>query len=209
MFLFDITKWLGEGIQDDVVLERLRSRLLLSPEEHLSYLYRYCAVHAKRRIKLLKAPERVKAAARRLFTQHSSSWDADIALIKSDPAGFGAYMPFLSVALLINILVAWWKDKEDSILSWAGISLMFSKIPEDIWVAGPSHTNTGEAAHYDIQREGVHLPLFVGILVGRRSDLNALKSRAAFDELGVKDVYRSKEASALIQRNDQRQSSPN
>ena len=109
-------------------------------------------------------------------------------------------------ALLINTFTAWWKDKEDSVLSWAGISLMFSKIPEDIWVAGPSHMNTGEAAHYDIQREGVHLPLFVGILVGRRSDLNALKSRAAFDDLGVKDVYRSKEASALIQRNDQRQS---
>ena len=97
MFLFDITKQLGEGIQDDVALERLRSRLLLSPEEHLPYLYRYCTVHAKCRIKLLKAPERVKAAARRLFTQHSSSWDSDIALIKSDPAGLGVYITFLSI----------------------------------------------------------------------------------------------------------------
>ena len=104
-----------------------------------------------------------------------------------------------------SYVLAWYDDKENSRFALSGICWERSKIPEAVWLAGPDHTNTGEAAHFDIQREGVRLSLLVAIIHGRRNDLNASRSRAANDKLQINERYESTELVAQRQRSDRRQ----
>lgn len=79
-----------------------------------------------------------------------------------------------------------------------------SRIPKAIWLTTPSSTNIGEAAHRDIQREGVKLTLLGAILRGNAHDRNVRRSREAFEQTRVEPRYTVSSTFTLLARNDQR-----
>ena len=89
-YLHDLVQELSRRFSGDVETPTHWSTLQdLDEYGHLAHIYRLCRIHGLRRIKLVDAPEDIRDAMRRLFCYRSKTWDEDVALIKSHPAGRG------------------------------------------------------------------------------------------------------------------------
>ncbi|KAL0571531.1 hypothetical protein V5O48_010432 [Marasmius crinis-equi] len=130
----------------------------LSPYDHLLRFLTLCIVHFLRNIRSARVSEEVRNLMRSLHCIEHPNWDETIAAIRTLGEKAGS---------------DWLADKESLPFAFPALCWERSFIPRDIWLARPTSTNAVEAAHRDVNREG-------------------LKSLKIFEDSGVRESYGSK-----------------
>lgn len=171
--------------------ERNRQLRDLNPYDHLRRFYRVCITHFKRNVLALRT--------------HVSSevYSAMLSLASSEPqpdiektyatirrggrkAQGEFYGQFFKLSSSTDEQTAWLKDKlVTNKFILAAIYRPASLIPEVIWRACPSTTNSNEQAHRSANRDGVNLTLLGGIMRGRDFDERAAQSIEIHALLGI------------------------
>ncbi|KAG7090286.1 hypothetical protein E1B28_011884 [Marasmius oreades] len=149
----------------------------LGPYEHLTRFLSLCTVHWGRNIRAARVSEEVRNLMRSLVCLKHSDWDGTLQAIRVTGGKAGA---------------DWLADKESLPFVFPAICWERSYIPYDIWVARAHSTNTVEAVHRDVNREGVQCTLVGATKKAMRFDLLKLSSLQAFEESGIKETYNSK-----------------
>ncbi|KAK1218049.1 hypothetical protein PQX77_019278 [Marasmius sp. AFHP31] len=86
----------------------------------------------------------------------------------------------------------WLADKESLPFVFPAMCWEQSHIPYDVWMARTHSTNTVEAVHQDINREGIHCTLVGATRKAMRFDKMKLASLKIFEDQGVRETYDSK-----------------
>ncbi|KAJ6558189.1 hypothetical protein B0H19DRAFT_946802 [Mycena capillaripes] len=162
-----------DKIDPDEPHRTLRS---LGPYDHLRRVFRLCKVHNYRNIETCAVPPSVQTMMRSLACVTHPNWDETIAKIIEQGG-----KPALD----------WVRDKESSQFAFAGICWEKSFIPLDIWKAGEPHTNLIEAAHRDVNREGVHCTLLGGLMRGQDYDAMKRATLEHYELHGIRPSYDS------------------
>ncbi|KAG2045848.1 hypothetical protein BDR06DRAFT_985730 [Suillus hirtellus] len=164
---------LSKNIKTPCIYEPHRKLCDLTPYDHLHRFYRLCIVHFKRNLRLLQSQVSKEV------------YNAMLSLSSSD-----AHPNFQR---MLNVIrgggrkaEAWLKDKlQTNKFALPTLYRPASFIPEDIWRACPTTTNSNEQAHRNINRDGVHLTLLGGIMRGQAFDDRAAQSIDIHASLGI------------------------
>ncbi|EJD37548.1 hypothetical protein AURDEDRAFT_173406 [Auricularia subglabra TFB-10046 SS5] len=161
--------------------------------EHLAYFYMLCISHFQRNVKPFssKVSQDVLEAMKSLSgTAAIEDLEATFALIRS--GGKKA--------------AAWLSDKlKGSRWALRALNQPLSHIPLEKWKAAPRTTNGNEQAHHNVNLDGTHLALLVGIMHGSEFDARLLNGRRAFAETGVQSRYAISVEPQRAERNLKRQ----
>ncbi|KAG7093238.1 hypothetical protein E1B28_006924 [Marasmius oreades] len=149
----------------------------LGPYDHLARFLSLCTVHWGRNIRAARVSEEVRNLMRSLVCINHSDWDGTLQAIRNLGGKAGA---------------DWLADKESLPFVFPAICWEKSYIPYDIWVSRAHSTNTAEAAHRDINREGVQCTLVGATKKAMQFDHLKLISLQAFEESGINETYNSK-----------------
>ncbi|THU76535.1 hypothetical protein K435DRAFT_704653 [Dendrothele bispora CBS 962.96] len=116
----------------------------LQPYDHLRRFLTLCTVHYGRNIRSCPVTDGIRNLMRSLLCVEHGNWNSTLQEIKEAGGKAGR---------------DWVADKESLPFVFPGICWQFSFIPYDIWMARSMSTNTSEAAHNDVNREGVRCTL--------------------------------------------------
>ncbi|KAJ7169084.1 hypothetical protein C8R43DRAFT_1120974 [Mycena crocata] len=163
-----------------------RTLASLTPYEHLHRLFRFCSVHGYRNIKDTKVDEQVKIFMRSLICIRHASWDHTLASIQQlggKPA------------------VDWVQNKIRSKFVFEAMCWEKSHIPEDVWKAGPSHSNLVEGVHADVNQEGRYCTLLGGLDKGHHFDTVKMRTLDALEDFNIRPSYSSGHISVNATKN--------
>lgn len=163
--------------QKQDMYEPTRTLSELSPYDHLKRIYRLCDIHQYRRIRQRAVPESVRHLMRSLICISHSSWDDTLDHIRAEggKAGQGTCILFWPYAWQnLTTSADWLANKERAKFAFSAICWEQSFVPLDVWMSGESHSNVVEAAHANVNREGIQCTIVGGIMKGRHFDILGL-----------------------------------
>ncbi|KIJ06633.1 hypothetical protein PAXINDRAFT_20171 [Paxillus involutus ATCC 200175] len=128
----------------------------LDEYDHLCRVFRLCAVHVLRNIKICSVDESVKNMMRSLICIEHRDFEGTLQRIQANGGKAGS---------------DWVEDKVRSRFALPGICWSLSYIPRIVWKNGDSNSNIIEALHSDVNSEGRHCSLVSGVKKGFHFDL--------------------------------------